>query len=248
VTSIVPAYWYVSSNLGDNLTPWLISRMGKTACWAPDHSATPKYIVSGSILSHANGAATVWGAGLGSSDQIVNPAANLIAVRGPLSKFRAEECGASCGNVFGDPGLLVPKFYQPGSTCLDRVGIVPHFIDQDRVFQVYASQDVALISLLESVEHVVDAYKTCSMIVSSALHGLILAVAMQIPFVWVRFSDAVQGYPFKFLDFFLSLGDTAPRVMDLRGSELPTPSEFRELAISPPAYNIEPFWELCPFR
>lgn len=246
---IVPAYWFVSSNLGDNLTPWLIRKMNRTACYVPIESEQSKYIISGSILSLADGASTVWGAGLGSIDQQIKPSARVVAVRGPLSRMRAESCGvAPFSDTFGDPGLLVPQFYSPRPSHHRTIGLIPHFVDQARVFPVYEGhRNVHLINILDSVETIADAIVGCDLIVSSALHGIILAVAYQIPFIWVRFSDLIMGGDFKYMDFLLSVGLNI-RWWDLRGGELPAGNDFLlGPVVQPPKYDIEPFWNLCPF-
>lgn len=245
---VVPAFWYVSSNCGDNLTPWLIRKLDKQPCWISEHSPTPKVIICGSILACADGSATVWGAGIGGRDQPVNPSARLLAVRGPLSRQRALECGTpDCPDVYGDLGLLVPAYHPPVGGGRDRVGLLPHFVDQERIFRVYERNgDVLLIDILAPVEDVVDAMLECNVIVSSSLHGLILAVAYGIPFVWVRFSDGVEGGTFKFVDFFLSLTTNIPRYYDCRSAELPAIEDFRRWAQQPPSFDTKRFWDLRP--
>jgi hypothetical protein len=249
---ITPAYWYVSSNLGDNLTPWLLRKMGHTAYYVPIESDQSKFIISGSILSLADGACTVWGAGLGAIDQNVKSSARIHAVRGPLSRMR---CYGDCPPIYGDPGLLVPKFYSPrpftspGYSHSRQIGLLPHFVDQARVFPVYESHEgIRLINILDSVEAIADAVVGCDLIVSSALHGIILAVAYQVPFLWVRFSDLVIGGDFKFVDFFMSIGVNGDvRPWDLRGPELPGVPEFwKGPILKPPSYDVTAFWEACP--
>ena len=246
MVSVVNAFWYVSSNFGDMLTPWLLHALGKTPCYVPKDSPTPKIIMSGSILSEADGSATVWGAGIGSVDQTVNPSAAIRAVRGPISLLKAQAAGVSCPAVYGDPGLLMPRFYSPVEHREPVIGLFPHFVDQERVFPCYAGkEEFSLIDILGPVEKTIEAVTSCDLIVSSALHGCILAIAYQVPFVWVRFSDRVLGGDTKFFDFFSSV-NLSIEVMDLRGPELPSAADFRRRAIAPPAYNVEPFWNLRP--
>jgi pyruvyltransferase len=248
---IIPAYWYVSSNLGDNLTPWLIRKMGATACYVPLEDAHGKLIMSGSILSLADGACHVWGAGLGSLDQTVHPMARIHAVRGPLSRDRALADGADCPAIYGDPGLLVPRFHTASPNYQKPIGLVPHFVDQARVFPVYAnSPDIQLINILDSVETVADQIAGCRFVVSSALHGIILAVAYRVPFIWAVFSDRVLGEGFKFHDFFGSLGLPVMRPWDLRGPELPSAKEmYKGPIIDAPPHNavVESFWDARPW-
>ena len=118
---MIAAYWYVSGNFGDALTPWMIERIsGRQACYVPAKHPESHYIVVGSILAEAHATSIVWGAGIGSLSEGVHPYASLRAVRGPLSRLRALQSGAVCPSIYGDPALLLPRLYTP--RVLERNG------------------------------------------------------------------------------------------------------------------------------
>ena len=65
---------------------------------------------AGSVAALAGPGAIVWGAGVMNADDRIDPRAELVAVRGPLTREAALRSGVPCPPVYGDPALLVPRF------------------------------------------------------------------------------------------------------------------------------------------
>lgn len=202
------AHWSNSENAGDQLTPWLIKRI---TGYRPQHVPSgfvgqPYHVVAGSVLNHAGSGATVWGAGIASANDPIARGLNIKAVRGPHTRKRALNLGLECPEVYGDPGLLVPKWVPRAKTVTHDIGIVPHVVDYLDVCKRVTSRHFKIIRLLDTIESVIEAITSCHSIVSSSLHGVVFAHAYGIETAWAKFSNRVGGDGTKFYDHYESLG------------------------------------------
>lgn len=204
-------HWFVGfPNFGDQLSASVVEwATGVPVTWAPAWYDR-KILGVGSILQRALSASDyVWGSGL-IRDLKVDPpqGVTFLAVRGPMTRHNIR---ADVPEVFGDPALLLPLFCTRPVETLYSVGIVPHFHDYEAVDK--DDPGVQVIDVTRPWEDVVDAIRSCELIVSSSLHGVIVAEAYGIPAVWVRISDGVIGGSFKFHDYLLATGrDPAPPI------------------------------------
>ena len=69
----------------------------------------------------------------------------------------------------------------------------------------------------------------CEVIVSSSLHGLIIADAYGIPTVWAKFGNDINGNDFKFYDYYWSLGMSDIKPLEIY-KDLPAVKELYEKA------------------
>jgi pyruvyltransferase len=238
------------ANFGDALTPWIIERVtGHYPLFARPEWPVEKYFVTGSIVEYAREHCTVWGAGIIASDDRVCSKATLLAVRGPLTRARALECETSCPEVYGDPALLLPRFYRPQTDRRPVIGILPHFSDQACVAAGWqGSDEMRLIDIQSSVESVIEQINSCELIISSSLHGLIAGHAYGVPAVWAKFKDLPSGDDTKFYDYFLSVGQERPEPVRLAYRDI-NPDRLAQHARRPVIdLDLERLWQACPFR
>ena len=93
--------------------------------------------------------------------------------------------------------------------------------------------------------------KICSseFVISSSLHGVIVAEAYKIPCVWVIFSPKQQNedHYFKYWDFYQSIGKNIPK--PLLVNENTTLDELREIVSrwTPGEINTDALVAACPF-
>lgn len=216
MNSYILANWCLSSNVGDLLTPYLIEKLSGEKCiYSLPESESLKYIVVGSILNWDIKNVICWGAGIADKDAYIG-SKNILSTRGPLSKKRAIECGNQCENAsIGDPALLMPSLYYPKIKESNTIGVFPHYVDLEHVYK-NLNNSYKIISPLNSVETVIDEILSCKRIISSSLHGLILAEAYKKETQWVKFSDRIGGDGTKFLDHYLSINQTNQTCIDVR--------------------------------
>jgi len=233
----VSAYWYWYANFGDQITPLLLRKYGFT----PIHEspARARFFATGSILEHVPDgyAGVVLGSGLiHESTRVALPFATVLAVRGALTRERLG-CGEEV--ALGDPGLLSASIMEEREVKRFELGIVPHYIDaRNPIFAWLAKRfadDVAIIDVSRPPLAVFSAIDKCRHIISSSLHGLIVADSMGLPNAWC-FSGGLKGGRFKFDDYYSSIGITADPAL-LRGDE--SLSELLALTSARPVDRIE---------
>lgn len=164
------------------------------------------FLAVGSILHHANKHSIVWGSGIIDHEQVISEA-DFRAVRGPQTRYFLLKLGYRCPKVYGDPALLLPKYYNPEVEKKYKIGIVPHYHDYKKAVELFQNEsDIKVIDLLiMDVEETTKEILSCENIISSSLHGLIVAHAYKIPALWVEFSDKIFGNGIKYQDYFESL-------------------------------------------
>lgn len=210
-------YWsYRIDNFGDTLNPILIKKLFKKNAYHPDKiinfSNKTVYSAIGSILQFVNyKKLEIWGSGFIDENSFLKcKPAKIHAVRGPLTRMKLIKQGFDCPEVYGDPGLLVPKLYNPNVKKIFKLGIIAHYVDKDnkmiKVLKNKYKEDILFIDIQGNWKEVIDNINKCEIIASSSLHGIITADAYNIPSLWIKLSDKVIGGNFKFQDYMLSVG------------------------------------------
>lgn len=214
---IINLHWCLSNNVGDAMNYWLLKKITKKEpIWVPINSTTRKTICIGSILNWADENCDVWGAGLANQTDEVNPGTKIHLTRGPISDEIAIECGAKTTGKWGDPALLVSRFYSKEKVDKTyELGIIPHYIDYHQLsYENYNKmgqfcdmywENVKIINVFDSIEKIIDDITSCKAILSSSLHGLILADAYSVPNKQITITNLIGGDGTKFYDYFLSV-------------------------------------------
>lgn len=201
-------------NYGDLVGNYLVEKIsGRKTVWTHPKKRSfldafkTVYFTAGSILTQVNGKCVVWGSGIISKEYKIKKAV-FLAVRGPQTRKHLLSQGYDVPEVYGDPALLLPKFYNPKKQLKYDLGIIPHYADYELVLKMYANQEnVLIIDLMTNdVESVTDQILQCRRILSSSLHGVIVSHAYHIPAIWIKFSENVFGDGIKYQDYFESVG------------------------------------------
>jgi len=217
----IPLFWWDErkflhkdrENYGDMLSRYLVKKIsGKEVRFV--HPKKQKwftrdkkhYVTIGSILQHATKHSIVWGSGIIGKEYHIAPA-DFRAVRGPQTRKHLLSLGYDCPETYGDPALLLPNFFNPVIHKKYEIGIIPHYNDFNEVSKQYkASRDIRVINMMTlDVEKTTSEILECSKVISSSLHGAILAHAYGIPALWVEFSDRIFGDGIKYQDYYESV-------------------------------------------
>lgn len=137
----------------------------------------------------------------------------IHALRGNLTKQIMEtRMGCSINVPLGDGALLSSLIFDQPKAKKYSVGIIPH-ISETKLDSFHALQNQTpfsvLINFRENPLQVLEQISQCECIVSSALHGLIVADSLNIPNMWIEESQLHPGGMHKFLDYY-SVYDSPP--------------------------------------
>lgn len=194
------------NNFGDQMAPFLLqSATGTKPMWVPGWYPG-KVLGLGSLIHRIQQGDVVWGTGaINDAPLNLPPRTRILAVRGPLTR---RLLGADVPEVYGDPGLLLPRFYDEHQEPIYEIGVIPHFLDKTAM-QLPHDPAVLMIDVQADWRTVVDNIRRCRSILSSSLHGLVVADSYGIPARWVSVGDR-SGGPFKFHDYYLGTGREPP--------------------------------------
>lgn len=243
-------------NWGDALNAYILPKLtGRTVLHISEYfnlGLFPTLSAIGSILdNNRTNNLHVWGSGFksGNASMYVLPR-KISAVRGPLTHKRFEEFDVECPPVYGDPALILPRYYRPEKVIKKyRIGVVLHYADKaDPALRLLHKQtDVCFIDIESDIEEFVDKIVSCESIVSSSLHGLIAADAYGIPRVWLKLSKRISGGNFKFEDYF-STTDYSD-VRSITGEEALNSLNIQKCLVQPQKMaNVDKLIEVFPFN
>lgn len=246
------------SNWGDDINSFFLKEISKRPiilyheCLLTKILKKENYVVIGSTIDMlVNSQSIIWGAGLMNEypKKLVKPQ-RICAVRGPKTREILLTHGIQCPPIYGDPALLLPLYYRPKSRKKYRIGIIPHYTEKDFIpEQISTNSNIHYIKIqgyLNWLDFIEEVY-ACEYIISSSLHGLIIAEAYKIPSKWIEFKDAPQRSRFKYHDFYASINKKAqPYIID---ETTTIESLLKSLHDWVPGHlNIEPLIKSCPFE
>ena len=240
VAPVIAAYWWDGHpNFGDALTPWLLYRYGRIAVHTAPRAAGMAGV--GSILEQlpSQFPGTIWGSGLLYGEPVDLPLARYAAVRGHLTR-RVQ--GITGPVALGDPGLLIARHVRRPRRRW-TLGVVPHGVHEDHpdvlAFAKRFPGEVRIIGTRATVGTVVREIGRCDAVVSSSLHGLVVADSFGIPSAWFGLKPSLWGGSFKFADYeSVVTPGRSRRVILTAGSPLTSvldataPAESERVAIS----------------
>ncbi|MCW8927222.1 MAG: polysaccharide pyruvyl transferase family protein [Gammaproteobacteria bacterium] len=206
----VKMYWWSGKpNVGDAISPFLVSALSEREVVSAKKREHPKLLAVGSLMHYARAGDIIWGTGCISEDtKIKTRRLHVTAVRGPRTRELLLKRGVDCPEVYGDPAILLPRFLAAKVVKKKhRLGVIPHYMDREEV--VISDPAVKVISVALPAEEFISEILSCERVISSSLHGIILAEAYGVAADWIKFSDRLLGQNFKFDDYFEGTGREA---------------------------------------
>ncbi|WP_146137324.1 polysaccharide pyruvyl transferase family protein [Zobellella taiwanensis] len=200
-------YFDKEKNVGDILNPYLIEKLFEVKCVQRQKGKSSNLLAIGSVMHEAKITSYIWGSGFISTTDLPKrlDSKKIRALRGKESvRILGEKYNINLGDIpLGDPGILMPLVYQTHKEKKYKIGIVPHYVDKDKIPEsVSLDENIRIIDVQQDPEGFVNDLMECSNILSSSLHGLILSDAYDIPNKWIVLSDRLVGGEFKFHDYY----------------------------------------------
>jgi pyruvyltransferase len=268
-------WWKRIPNIGDALSPRLIETMsGRAPQWSAS-KARRVFTGIGSVVQYAKPNWIIWGSGCICPDRPITMGLTVLAVRGPKTAELLVKAGYADPVPFGDPALLAPLLLeQRPPRRIWEWGIIPHYIDypwvcwllaKDRCRSLFgrsgssfSNEKACIINPLLAPDDFLRRLLQCRNIVSSSLHGLILADAFGIPNVWfatqrnpikalaLKVSRFVHDH-FKFFDYFESMARAETSPVWVEGAMPWDELSSRLETWRPPSWDPVPLLSKFPF-
>lgn len=217
-------------NFGDELSPALVAAILRTrfpqAEWGSPRGQK-KMLAIGSIMHFAQDDDVIWGTGVNGKAADAShrfSSLDVRAVRGPRTRGFLLDRGIDCPAIYGDPALLAPRYLKPPRpfSVSKEFIVIPHYHDLAH----FEGAD-NLVSPLQSYTQVLRNIVSARKVISSSLHGVILAEAYGVPAVLVL-PKADEKKQFKYLDYYegtmrsqVDIATSFEQAIRMKGGALP---------------------------
>lgn len=239
-------------NLGDYLgfvvAEFMLEKKGLTLdSWIPKK----KHMTCiGSLIFSSYQRATVWGTGVHHAEGIFLKQLqyyplrrlDIRAVRGPLSRKVLLSMGHKCPEVYGDPAVLMPLIYQPHVEKTTELLVIPQYMTEIEFRAAHPELNIVSMNT-NNYKTVIDAIASSKKLITSSLHGLILAEAYGVPVVLYR--GLAKNVDFKYQDYYASTGrydvhlaDTFEEACTMEPQPLPDLKPLQEALMASFPYDL----------
>ena len=211
-------------------------------------------ITVGSIISLNHYNAVIWGSGIHTLTSLLKTYRwrkiakfDVRAVRGPITKQILEAANYDCRNVaFGDPAILMPLIYQPEvKEKKHNVSIITHWYFDNTDSEIIESGANIIDVNTSDYKSFIDEIVSSKLVISSSLHGIILAESYGIPAVFLNRNNCMKKELIKYYDWYYSTGRYSVKIalsleeaMSITPMNIPDLSDLRENLISAFPYDL----------
>lgn len=216
---IIKLNYCQNNNFGDELSPYLIEKItGRKALHYTGENKIGSLYAIGSIINYEEirSGGLIWGSGVMTRKSLklfpylfpVNRtipklirrikdnkeiSCDIRLIRGRLSRNLLLEEKVNCPEIFGDPAIVVRRFYTPSVPSEPRYdfGLICHKSQEGLIEQkVVEKHGGCLISIQRQGERELEKFiseiNLCKKIFSSSLHGLMMGHVYGVPAQWVQ--------------------------------------------------------------
>lgn len=201
------------NNFGDLFSKWLCEKVtGREFEFSEDRDL----IVSGSILQDAKEHTIVMGAGFGSLFQSTI-AKDIRFVRGNMTGTILYKFFDIVPDIF-EPVYCLREFFENREPDIE-IGYLPHYIDRPDENND-ANNGWQYIDICSGIENVINQVLRCKKIITSSLHGMVLADLFERPNALVKISDKIDTDGTKYVDYWTFQGTKPYRPIPIESSDL----------------------------
>ena len=246
-------WWNYKANIGDVLSPiicnWMLER--KNLSFDFQTKKTYHLMAVGSICGEGQVDATVWGSGV-HNDRLADNIyrwrrirkLDVRAVRGPMTAEILKKAGYECPQAYGDPAILMPLIYMPDKNKLEKkykISVVLHFLEKKGHNE---RSEVHYINVeTRDYEFFIDELVSSELVISSSLHGIILAESYGVPAIFVK--EGIESEFLKFKDWYSStdrsdftFAENISEAMEMTPNRLPDLDRMRDALMAAFPYDL----------
>lgn len=259
VRNIVNIEYSRTENIGDTLSPvivnWMLHREGIDGL--KKIKGTKHLLAVGSVIGRGRFDATVWGSGIlkERSKWVLKKQHRfrkyeICAVRGPVTRNAFLNAGYRCAEIYGDPAILMPEIYRKEikRKKYDVSLILHHRTEvsdrsEENAYQLAVPSHIHIIDpKTDDYKFFIDEILASKYVISSSLHGIILAESYEIPAVFLNWG--MKDQTIKFEDWYLSTkrkmryAVSIEEALQMSPMPLPDLSEMRENLLKSFPYHL----------
>ena len=234
---VILEWWNKKTNIGDQLSPLIVGFMRERLRLSdmPAKSLRRIHLMAlGSLIGMRRFDAVIWGSGIHCQETAENVARrqnyvhyDVRIVRGPVTAEILKKAGYEVPDVYGDPAVLMPLIYEsPVREKKYPVSVIPHVGTPAALLP----EGVHVIRTeTDDYRAFIDEIVSSERIISSSLHGIILAEAYGVPAVFC--AEGMENEKMKFTDWYAATGRPAYRCAGTFSEALTVPPmDLPELA------------------
>jgi pyruvyltransferase len=171
----------------------------------------PKLLAIGSIMTFARNTDVIWGSGVNGNwlglENYKFKTLDVRAVRGPKTRqFLKENFDIDVPEIYGDPALLIPYFFPEFKRKKNpryEYIVIPHYSEQ----LLFSKEDDShIVYPTDPWDEVIEKITDSAFVISSSLHGIVIAEAFGIPARLLRVVPRKIEAIYKYEDYYQGTG------------------------------------------